>query len=387
MMLFTLSATAIQPSYMYIPPLTARTCPVIYDASSEARKHTAAATSSGVPSRPAESAPPSPVRVSVIARVMSVSISPGRHHVHRDVARRHLARQRLAEPDEPRLRRRVVRLPGVAHLPDHRADAMMRPPRCLIIGFSTACVQRERRGQVRGDHGVPVVALHPQHQLVARDAGVVHQDVDAAVPLDTPATSASTRRGVGHVEPRLAPPARRTISSHHRARVVAARRRHDVRARARQHQRDRAPDAARRAGHDRDLARQSSMMSRCSWRWKQRLRRAAQGRPGVSTLNTVASRSIFLTRPSAPCPGPLQHTCVTPSAARRRITSSQRTGADTCDQRLDGAAPRRASARHPRWPRPARAGRARRARAAPAPAAPRPASSARSGTARSPSAE
>src|SRR5437868_11689298 len=35
MMLLTLSATAIQPSYMYIPPFTARTCPVIYDASSE----------------------------------------------------------------------------------------------------------------------------------------------------------------------------------------------------------------------------------------------------------------------------------------------------------------------------------------------------------------
>src|SRR5207253_3773756 len=44
MMLFTLSATAIPPSYMYIPPLTARTCPVIYDASSDARKQTADAT-------------------------------------------------------------------------------------------------------------------------------------------------------------------------------------------------------------------------------------------------------------------------------------------------------------------------------------------------------
>ena len=46
MMLFTLSATAIHSSYMYIPPLTASTCPVIYAASSDARKHAAAATSS-----------------------------------------------------------------------------------------------------------------------------------------------------------------------------------------------------------------------------------------------------------------------------------------------------------------------------------------------------
>src|SRR5690606_38080329 len=65
-------------SYMYMPPLTASTCPVIYDASSEARKQTAAAMSSGVPSRPsgmrsaqAACAP------SARPRVMSVSIMPG----------------------------------------------------------------------------------------------------------------------------------------------------------------------------------------------------------------------------------------------------------------------------------------------------------------------
>ena len=63
---------------MYMPPLTARTCPVIYDASSEARKHTAAATSSGVPSRFKRNLRrPLVARPSVIARVMSVSISPG----------------------------------------------------------------------------------------------------------------------------------------------------------------------------------------------------------------------------------------------------------------------------------------------------------------------
>ena len=76
MMLFTLSATAIQssirgtaplrdtasdrPAYMYMPPLTASTCPVIYDASSDARKQTAAATSSGVP-EPLERNPRRPV--------------------------------------------------------------------------------------------------------------------------------------------------------------------------------------------------------------------------------------------------------------------------------------------------------------------------------------
>src|SRR5438309_4506027 len=78
MMLLTLSATAIQSSYMYIPPLTASTSPVIYDASSDARKHTAAAISSAVPSRPSGICDAqSTCDFSVIARVMSVSTMPG----------------------------------------------------------------------------------------------------------------------------------------------------------------------------------------------------------------------------------------------------------------------------------------------------------------------
>src|SRR5579864_1634867 len=64
--------------YMYIPPLTASTCPVIYDASSDARKHAAAATSSTVPSRPSGICrSSSPCAAAATARVMSVSIIPG----------------------------------------------------------------------------------------------------------------------------------------------------------------------------------------------------------------------------------------------------------------------------------------------------------------------
>src|SRR6188474_1536840 len=67
-----------QPAHMYIPPLTASTCPVIYAASSEARKHTAAATSPSVPSRPSGMADAqSACAWSVIDLVMSVATSPG----------------------------------------------------------------------------------------------------------------------------------------------------------------------------------------------------------------------------------------------------------------------------------------------------------------------
>src|SRR5690606_9407035 len=64
--------------YVYMPPLTARTCPVIYAASSDARKHTAAATSSGDPIRPTGiCADQSVWAPSVSDFVISVSISPG----------------------------------------------------------------------------------------------------------------------------------------------------------------------------------------------------------------------------------------------------------------------------------------------------------------------
>src|SRR5512139_2988982 len=43
--LYLVSNPSHSSSYVYIPPLTARTCPVMYAASSDARKQTAAATS------------------------------------------------------------------------------------------------------------------------------------------------------------------------------------------------------------------------------------------------------------------------------------------------------------------------------------------------------
>ena len=61
-----------------MPPLTASTCPVMYPAASDARKHTAAATSSGVPKRPSGIADAQLAWASVLmSRVMSVSMSPG----------------------------------------------------------------------------------------------------------------------------------------------------------------------------------------------------------------------------------------------------------------------------------------------------------------------
>src|SRR5262245_9025043 len=55
---------------------------------------------------------------------------PGRHPVHGNATRPDFPRHRLAEANQPSLGRRVVRLPGVAHLADDGADGN-DPPRPL----------------------------------------------------------------------------------------------------------------------------------------------------------------------------------------------------------------------------------------------------------------
>src|SRR3954469_7744936 len=109
---------------------------------------------------------------------------PWRHDVDGDAARRDFERNRLGESDDPRLRRGVVRLPRITALPDDRADtddpAAALPNHRLQHRLS----QREDAGQVGRDHRVPVLALHPQHQLVARDARVVDEDIDPPEPLE-----------------------------------------------------------------------------------------------------------------------------------------------------------------------------------------------------------
>ena len=163
---------------------------------------------------------------------MSVSIMPGRDDVHRDAARRHLARQRLGEPDQPGLRRGVVGLPGVAHLADHRADGDDAAAALLQHRPHRRLRQREGRGQVGRDHRVPVVALHPHQQLIAGDAGVADDDVEPAVPLDDRRRQLLERRRVGDVDADAPRRARRSsaIAATVSGGVVAARRGHHDRA-------------------------------------------------------------------------------------------------------------------------------------------------------------
>ena len=130
---------------------------------------------------------------------------------------------------------------------------MMRP-----FGRTSFCVEQLggdplRRGEVDRDDGREGVPLHVHQPLVAGDAGVVHDDVDAAeLVLDV-----------------LGDPLRRVLGGDVQGEVVAVQLAHhglqlarglrDVDAQdggavAVQHPRDLLADAAARAGHDRDLA-------------------------------------------------------------------------------------------------------------------------------------
>lgn len=134
-----------------------------------------------------------------MAAVISVSMKPGATALPGDAARGVLLRQRLGQADEPRLGRGVVRLPGVAHQAGDRAYVDDPPafrarhlPADRLAGV-------ERALEVDGKHAVEVLLGHLQQQLVAGDACVVDEDVDAAEVLADPAEGFLDERKVGHV--------------------------------------------------------------------------------------------------------------------------------------------------------------------------------------------
>ncbi len=104
------------------------------------------------------------------------------------------------EADQTRLRGCVVRLTGIARLPHDRADADDASAPLPDHRLEDGLREREYRRQVRRQHRIPIVAFQPDQQLVARDAGIVHQDVDPAVPSDDVGYRAIDVGGFRHVQ-------------------------------------------------------------------------------------------------------------------------------------------------------------------------------------------
>jgi hypothetical protein len=108
---------------------------------------------------------------------VGVAISRG-DRVHGDVLARPFERQRPREPENARLGGRVIRLSELALLAVDRADVDDAAECALAHPFDHVAAHVEHRAEVRVDHFPPLLGAHAMQCRVARDAGVVDQDLD-----------------------------------------------------------------------------------------------------------------------------------------------------------------------------------------------------------------
>ncbi len=106
------------------------------------------------------------------------------HTIDRDVARAQFPRQRARHTRNARLGSRVVGLTRVAAGTYHRGDIDDATVALLHHRSHHATAQAKHCFQISIKHGVPLVVFHAQGQVVARDAGVVDQNMQAAVLFD-----------------------------------------------------------------------------------------------------------------------------------------------------------------------------------------------------------
>src|SRR5262249_26721524 len=163
----------------------------------------------------------------------------------------------------------------------------------------------------------PVLVLGAQDQAIDGDAGIIDQDVEPPRLLRDRLDRRVDGLGVGHVEALQVSDAARRPYGFQRLRssvlVLRVIEKH-LRPAARKRDRDRAPDAARSPGDQRDLFPQFH---------------------GVTSLLSKTDRisisgAIRLTIPATTVPVPNSSPRRQPSSDRRRTQLSQRTGAVTC---------------------------------------------------------
>src|SRR5262249_55192923 len=102
----------------------------------------------------------------------------GSDRVTSNVARRDLAGDSFGQADESGFGGGVVGLSGLAHLAEDAADVDdASPAQPKHVGDDL--LDAEISGsQIRLQDGIPVRALHAHDELIARDAGIVDENVD-----------------------------------------------------------------------------------------------------------------------------------------------------------------------------------------------------------------
>ena len=109
---------------------------------------------------------------------------PRRDGVDGDRALRQFTADDLREPDDTGLRGGVVGLPEES---DRRADrGDVDDPSAVADPITGGPAAVEDAGEIRVDHRLPVVSGHLPQRLVAKNAGVVDEDVEATEAIDGP---------------------------------------------------------------------------------------------------------------------------------------------------------------------------------------------------------
>ena len=244
----------------------------------------------------------------------------GRHAVHGDIAAAQFARQRTGHAGHAGLGGSVVGLARVARGAHHAGDADDAPVALLHHGLNGGTADTKHRLEIGVEHGVPVVVLHAHGQLVARDAGVVHQHMQAALALDDAVDQRLDRCGVGHVE--VGTPAariRRQRLADARGAFVGGGRTDDLVAACGQLQRNGGANAARGAGDQRDSGGCGGFVHASSSFTSFKVAVSYRAAP-------VSSASMRLVRPMSTLPGPHSTRWVMPRPLRACTHSTQRTG-------------------------------------------------------------
>src|SRR6185369_3153161 len=102
----------------------------------------------------------------------------GHDRVDRDAEARTLLRQRLGEAVDAGFGRGVVHLAVLAGLAVDRADVDDAAELARAHAVDDGPAGVEARGEIGADDGVPILPAHAVERAVARDARVVHDDLD-----------------------------------------------------------------------------------------------------------------------------------------------------------------------------------------------------------------
>src|SRR5581483_5290005 len=247
----------------------------------------------------------------------------GRDRVHRDLPARVLACDRLRQADHRRLRGRIVRLAGIPHHADDRGDINDAAEALLRHRLQDRLGAVERAVEIHLKDQVPVLLAHPQQEAVARDAGIVDEDVDPAPLLEDLVDHRLDVARVGDVHLEIERAAAELLDRGDGLFGAPGIQigDDDVGASLREGFGNGAADALRRAGDDGMLAVKVHACNAC---------KVASKVLGSETFKVFASGAMRLMRPARTAPGPTSTKVLTPSPGMTLIDSAQRTGDGSC---------------------------------------------------------